>query len=125
LRKWKWFQDDDAIRTKNNDCNSKDAKNRPTNKLREPNLCCVLNSKRLVIVEVAMGETIKVARLRKTSQQYQDLASILRQSPKVRELGLSVANQALVVVLDENGNVPKEPFQDLKRLVKFAKKWLG
>jgi endonuclease/exonuclease/phosphatase family metal-dependent hydrolase len=119
LREWNWFNDNGII-------NNKDNNNAPkiqlTNKLRAPDLCCVLNGNTLVIVEVTVGKSAKLEQLRKQKQvKYQDLASILRQSPVVRETGLSVADHALVVVLDNDGQVSKETLEDLQQLVRLAK----
>ncbi|CAB9524792.1 Angel homolog [Seminavis robusta] len=118
LYEWKWLVHHSA-----------NTKSQIKNKLRAPDLCCILGNATLVIVEVTVGKANKMGQLRRQKQaKYQDLAAILRQAiiihdeQQQQQADLQVADRALVVILDDDGNVPEETMEDLQLLVQLSKK---
>ena len=110
LHRWPWVVN--PGRSKSN----KNKNDQLTNKKRAPDLCCVMNGKTLVIVEVTVGNNRKADVLRSEKiRKYQDVRSHLETSPPVVQRGLEVAN-TVVIVAQEDGTIPDDTKQDLRLL---------
>mmetsp|Transcript_14491 Transcript_14491/g.33464 ORF Transcript_14491/g.33464 Transcript_14491/m.33464 type:complete len:453 (-) Transcript_14491:56-1414(-) len=84
------------------------------NKLRAPDLACILHNNTLVIVEVTVANKLDLVRKQKLDK-YSDLQGLLQQTDKVTEAGVTVA-EPMIVVVNEDGEIPKSTLRDLTRL---------
>uniref|UniRef100_A0A7S3L5L5 Endonuclease/exonuclease/phosphatase domain-containing protein n=1 Tax=Amphora coffeiformis TaxID=265554 RepID=A0A7S3L5L5_9STRA len=114
LYKWPWIQPQRPGRTTGGSVMKK--------KGRAPDLCCVVDQTLIVLeVTVVAAEKVNDAYQEKRDK-YQDVMDILAtvDSVAVQQAGLSVGDHALVICLDEAGNLASQSQQDLEHLVKLC-----
>jgi endonuclease/exonuclease/phosphatase family metal-dependent hydrolase len=99
IGKWKWLLDMKSI----------------ADKLRAPDLCCVLNDA-LVIIEVTVANNPDAMRKIKL-EKYRDLPELLQSAPTLTNMTVM---ETFVVLLDENGNLPDATQNDIIRLAQLS-----
>ena len=115
LYKWPWIQ-----QRQRQGCAT--GTNTIKKKGRAPDLCCLIDQTLIVLeVTVVAAEKVNDA-YREKRDKYQDVINTLAadDSVAVQQAGLSVVDHALVICLDESGNLATESQQDLKHLVKLC-----
>ena len=85
-----------------------------SNKQRAPDIGAILNGHHLIVVEITVGNRPEVLRQQKQTK-YKDLRGILEQNEIVQKEGWNVADP-FVIVLDEEGIIPRETREDLQQL---------
>jgi endonuclease/exonuclease/phosphatase family metal-dependent hydrolase len=87
-----------------------------TDKLRAPDLCCVVGDNKLVIIEVTVANNPDAMRKIKLDK-YSDLPTLLRSAPALTNLTIM---DTFVILLDENGGIPDATRNDIFQLAQLS-----